>query len=55
MIIEHFKNKDAMPVYRRFQERGRMASDGLNYISSWVSHDLATCYQVMEAPDAVLK
>jgi hypothetical protein len=25
MIIEHFKNRDAVPVYRRFRERGRLA------------------------------
>ena len=25
-----------------------MAPDGLTYISSWVTHDLGRCYQVME-------
>ena len=25
MVIEHFKNRDAAAVYKRFQERGRMA------------------------------
>ena len=54
MIVEHFRNGDAVPVYRRFRERGRMAPDGLNYISSWVDHDMARCYQVMEAPDRAL-
>jgi hypothetical protein len=48
MIIEHFKDGDPGPVYRRFRDRGRLAPEGLNYISSWVEHDLATCYQVME-------
>jgi hypothetical protein len=54
MIIEHFKNKDPVPVYRRFRERGRMAPQGVNYVSSWVDHDLARCYQIMEAPDRAL-
>ena len=26
MIIERFKNRDAVPVYRRFRDRGRMAT-----------------------------
>lgn len=51
MIVESFKNRDAVPVYRRFRERGRLAPDGLRYISSWVTSDLRTCYQVMECDD----
>ena len=54
MVIEHFRNGDAAPVYRRFRERGRMAPEGLNYISSWVDDKLATCYQVMETADSGL-
>ena len=54
MVIERFRNGDAAPVYRRFRERGRMAPDGLTYISSWVNEELSTCYQVMEAPDRSL-
>ena len=51
MIIESFKNRDAVPVYRRFREHGRLAPDGLTYVSSWVTSDMATCYQVMECAD----
>jgi hypothetical protein len=51
MIIEHFRGGRADSVYARFRERGRMAPDGLNYISSWVSPDGARCYQVMECDD----
>jgi hypothetical protein len=51
MIIEHFRNGDPVPVYRRFRERGRMAPEGLTYVSSWVTSDLARCYQVMECED----
>jgi len=54
MVIENFKNNDAVPVYRRFKERGRLAPEGLNYISSWVDHNLTRCYQVMEARDRAL-
>jgi len=54
MIVEHFRNGDAVPVYRRFRERGRLAPAGLNYVSSWVNSDLTRCYQIMEAPDRAL-
>ncbi|MGE3163564.1 MAG: DUF3303 domain-containing protein [Planctomycetota bacterium] len=49
MIIEHFRNRDPVPVYRRFRERGRLAPDGLRYIASWVNLELGRCYQVMES------
>jgi hypothetical protein len=48
MVVEHFKNKDAVPVYRRFRDSGRMAPEGLVYVSRWVDHKLDRCYQVME-------
>jgi Protein of unknown function (DUF3303) len=53
MIIEDFRG-GAAAVYRRFEERGRMAPDGLRYVASWVTRDLARCYQVMECDDPVL-
>jgi hypothetical protein len=54
MIVELFRNGDAVPVYRRFRERGRLAPAGLNYVSSWVDRDLTRCYQIMEAPNREL-
>ena len=51
MVIEHFRDGDAVPIYRRFREKGRMAPDGLRYISSWVTTDLKQCFQVMECED----
>jgi hypothetical protein len=54
MIVEHFKNGDAAPVYRRFRDQGRMAPEGLGTVSSWVDQELSTCYQVMEAADPAL-
>jgi hypothetical protein len=48
MIIERFKNRDPVPTYRRFRDKGRLAPDGLKYVSSWVTEDFSTCYQVME-------
>ena len=54
MIIEHFRNGDAVPVYRRFREKGRLAPDGLRYVASWVAHDFKTCWQIMETDDPAL-
>jgi hypothetical protein len=54
MVVEHFRNRDAVPVYRRFRAQGRMAPAGVNYVSSWVDRDLARCYQVMETGDRAL-
>lgn len=54
MMVEHFKNNDAVPVYRRFRDRGRMAPAGLEYVSSWVDQKLERCYQLMETGDRTL-
>jgi hypothetical protein len=54
MIVERFKNGDAVSVYRRFRDRGRMAPEGLSYVSSWVDESFAICYQVMETADPAL-
>ena len=51
MVVEHFKNKDAVAVYRRFRDSGRMMPDGLLYVSSWVDEKLERCYQLMETHD----
>jgi hypothetical protein len=51
MVIERFKGGDAVPVYRRFRDRGRLAPDGLRYVSSWVDTNLERCYQLMETDD----
>lgn len=54
MIVERFRQANPVPVYRRFKERGRMAPEGLTYVSSWVTEDLSTCFQVMETSDRTL-
>ena len=54
MIVEHFKNKDAVPVYRRFRDSGRMQPEGLLYVASWVDDKFERCYQLMETHDRSL-
>jgi Domain of unknown function (DUF3303) len=48
-VTERFRGGDPGPVYRRFREQGRMAPAGVEYVASWVTDDLTTCFQVMEA------
>ena len=54
MIVEHFRGGDALPVYRRFRDHGRLAPEGLRYVSSWVTEDLHRCFQVMACDDPSL-
>ena len=51
MVIERFRNGDAVAVYRRFRDRGRMQPEGLNFVSSWIDDQQWICYQVMETDD----
>lgn len=51
LIIERFRGGDPVPVYRRFRDRGRLAPAGLQYVASWVTTDLTTCYQIMACED----
>jgi hypothetical protein len=53
MIIERFREGPS-PVYARFRAQGRLAPDGLHYVSSWVTADGARCYQVMECDEPSL-
>lgn len=54
MIVERFRGGDALPVYRRFRDQGRLAPAGLEYVSSWVDESLQVCFQVMQTADRAL-
>ena len=54
MVVERFKNKDAVAVYRRFRDGGRMAPAGLTYLSSWVDDKFERRYQLMATGDPSL-
>ena len=51
MIVGTFKNKDALPVYRRFRDEGRLAPEGVQYVASWVDEKLERCFQLMETQE----
>lgn len=54
MVIEDFTKTDITAIYRHLRDHGRGIPDGLTYHDSWISADLATCYQLMETDDATL-
>jgi hypothetical protein len=54
MVVEHFKNQDPLPIYRRFRDHGRLAPAGLQYVSSWVDEKFERCFQLMETSDPQL-
>ena len=54
MIVEHFRDGDPLPVYRRFRDEGRLAPEGLRYVASWVTDDFRRCFQIMECQDRAL-
>jgi hypothetical protein len=54
MVIEHFRPGQAPAIYRRFRDRGRLAPEGLAYVSSWVDLEFRRCFQVMEAESEAL-
>ena len=54
MVVEKFRNGDPVPVYRRLRERGRLAPEGVQYVSSWVDEKLERCFQLMETDDRLL-
>lgn len=43
--------QDAVAIYRRLRDRGRMMLPGLTYVSSWVDAQLERCFQLMETDD----
>lgn len=51
MVIERFKNRDAVAIYRRSREQGRIMPEGLKYVGSWIEANFDRCFQLMECDD----
>ena len=54
MVIERFRDRDPVPIYRRLRSEGRTLPDGLNYVGSWIEPNFDRCFQLMECDDAGL-
>ena len=53
MIIEKFHPGKVKNLYQRFEEKGRLMPEGVNYINSWIDSKINICYQVMESDSEV--
>jgi len=51
MVIERFRDQDAVAVYRHLRDRGRGLPDGLRYVDSWIEPNFDRCFQLMETDD----
>ena len=54
MVIERFRDRDPIPVYRRVRDEGVKFPDGLKYLGSWIEPNFDRCFQLMECDDARL-
>ena len=54
MVIERFRDQNALAVYREFRAKGRQMPDGLTFVGSWVTADVTRCFQLMECDDVTL-
>ena len=54
MVIERFKDRDPIPVYKRVRDGGIKFPDGLKYVGSWIEPNFDRCFQLMETDDARL-
>ena len=51
VLIERFRNQDAVAVYIHLREKGRGLPEGLKYVDSWVEPNFDRCFQLMECDD----
>ncbi len=51
MVIERFKDRDALSIYRRVRDEGPNFPQGLSYVGSWVEPNFDRCFQLMECGD----
>lgn len=49
MIIERFHPDKIKLLYQRFDEKGRMLPESVQYVNSWINESVTICYQVMES------
>jgi hypothetical protein len=54
MVIETFRPGMAPAIHRRFRDHGRMAPEGVAYVTSWVDLEFRRWFQVMEAESPAL-
>ena len=51
MVIEIFREGNAVAIGERFRQKGRMFPEEVGYHASWVDRARVRCFQIMEAPN----
>ena len=51
MVIERFKDRDPVPVYKHVRDHGIKFPEGLKYVGSWIEPNFDRCFQLMETDD----
>ena len=51
MIIERFRDQDAVSVYALVGDADRGIHEGLRYIDGWIEPNFDRCFQLMECDD----
>ncbi len=54
IVIEKYKAGCFEAIYERYNSKGRMLSEGLTYLNSWVNKENSICFQLMEANETEL-
>ena len=54
MVIETFREGAKDKVYARYQAKGRMLPEGLEYVDSWLEENGKRCFQLMRTEDPKL-
>jgi len=49
MIIEKFHSNKIKELYERFDKKGRLMPEGVQYINSWTDEKVEICFQIMES------
>ena len=52
MVIEKFYPGKVKLLYERFDKKGRLLPEGVNYVNSWIDENITICYQLMESDTA---
>ena len=51
MVIERFKDRDPIPVFKHVRDHGIKFPEGLKYVGSWIEPNFDRCFQLMECDD----
>ena len=49
MIIERFRPDLIRDLYKRFDQKGRLMPEGVEYLDSWIDENMDICFQLMQS------